>query len=76
MGVTALVVQIVLPIGDTDVFAIILTGATFVNNGGDRGMIKPRIENDGFRAFADPIAELTVIGLAFLVMLECAGLVS
>jgi len=61
VGVTALVVQIVLPICDTDVFAIILTGAALVNNGGDRGMIKPSIENDGFRAFADPIAELTVV---------------
>lgn len=61
MGVTAFVVQVVFSVGDTYVFTVILAQVTLVNDCRHRRMIKPRIKNDRFGAFAHPVPKLTVI---------------
>ena len=76
MGVAAFVVQIVISVGDTDVFAVVLAQVALVNDCRHRGMVEPRVENNRFRAFADPVAKLAVVGLAFLVIFGRPLLVS
>lgn len=70
MGVTAFVVQVVLPVGDADVLSVVLALVSLVHNRRHRGVIEPSVENDRFWAFAHPVANLAVIRLAFLVVVE------
>lgn len=69
MWVAAFVIEIVLPVGDADVLAVILTRIALVDDRRHRRVIELCVENDGLGTLAHPVAELTVVGLALGVIL-------